>query len=148
MRNINHIIIHCSASQPEVKIQTILNYWKEVKGWNTVGYHYLIEYNGTLNCLLPVSKVSNGVAGNNSDSINVCYIGGVDKNGKAFDTRSEKQKQTLIQIIKKLKIDFPNAQILGHRDFSPDLNKDGVIQPCERIKECPSFEAKEEYKAL
>ena len=147
-REIKYIVIHCSATNYDCKVTTILDYWRNVKGWKTVGYHCLIEFDGTVNYLLPFEKVSNGVAGHNSNSINVCYIGGVDKNGKSFDTRSDKQKNSLLLLLTKLKEDYPNAEILGHRDLSPDLNGDGVIKPCEWVKECPSFDATEEYKDL
>lgn len=148
MRIIRNIILHCSATQPNVKVKTILDYWKEVKHWNTVGYHYLIEYDGTVNNLLPVEQVSNGVQGHNFDSINVCYIGGVDTTGKAHDTRSKAQKDALVSLLTELRRSYPNAKIVGHRDMSPDTNRDGTVQPCEWVKECPSFNAKEEYKLI
>ena len=43
---------------------------------------------------------------------------------------------------------YPYACIRGHRDFSPDLNGNGTIEPNEWIKDCPSFDAREEYKNL
>jgi N-acetylmuramoyl-L-alanine amidase len=43
---------------------------------------------------------------------------------------------------------FPKAQIKGHRDFSPDLNKDGKITSNEWIKQCPCFDAMVEYKTI
>jgi N-acetylmuramoyl-L-alanine amidase len=32
------------------------------------------------------------------------------------------------------------SRIVGHRDLSPDLNHDGVIESREWIKQCPSFD--------
>lgn len=147
MRKINHIVVHCSATNPDAKISTLQRYWKDVKGWNTVGYHYIIEDNGILVTLLPDEQVSNGVYGHNSDSINVCYIGGI-KDGHACDTRTEKQKATLIALLKMLKELYPDAEILGHRDLSEDLNGNGIIEQCEWMKECPSFNAMDEYQYL
>lgn len=43
---------------------------------------------------------------------------------------------------------FPNAEILGHRDLSDDLDGDGIIQPDEWIKNCPRFDAKKEFSYL
>ena len=51
-------------------------------------------------------------------------------------------------ILTELKVKYPNAKIVGHRDFSPDLDKDGKIEPFEYIKICPSFDAKNEYKNI
>ena len=40
---------------------------------------------------------------------------------------------------------WPRAKICGHRDFSPDKNGNGVIDPWEYIKACPCFDARHEY---
>ena len=36
-------------------------------------------------------------------------------------------------------------QVIGHRDTSPDTNNNGVIDPFERIKECPCYDVIPEY---
>ena len=64
------------------------------------------------------------------------------------DTRTEQQKASLLALLMDLRKLYPDAVILGHRDFSPDLNHDGIIEPKEWIKACPSFDAKTEYKRL
>jgi hypothetical protein len=43
---------------------------------------------------------------------------------------------------------YPKAIIMGHRDTSKDTNHNGIIDPWERIKECPCFDAMVEYKDL
>jgi N-acetyl-anhydromuramyl-L-alanine amidase AmpD len=87
--------------------------------------------------------------GYNKDSIGICYIGGLDKNGKSKDTRTEAQKKTIITLIRILKARYPSIkEVIGHRDTSPDLNKNGVIEPKEYLKDCPCFNAKEEYKNI
>jgi hypothetical protein len=43
---------------------------------------------------------------------------------------------------------YPYAKIQGHRDFSPDRNGNGTIEPEEWIKACPSFDAKTEYRMI
>ncbi|MGZ9736794.1 hypothetical protein ACXX80_15730, partial [Flavobacterium sp. GNP002] len=108
--------------------------------------------------LLDFDKNSNGVLGFNSQIINICYIGGVENKGtpkspvwNAKDTRTEAQKVALETCIKEAqewlqKNKNTNKIIIqGHRDFSPDKNKNGIIESWERIKECPSFDAKNEY---
>jgi hypothetical protein len=35
---------------------------------------------------------------------------------------------------------------VGHRDLSPDLNGDGIIQPGEWTKMCPCYDVKREFK--
>lgn len=100
------------------------------------GYHYIIKADGDIVNLLPIDQVSNGVKGFNSVSVNVCYIGGIDGNGKPKDTRTPEQKESLLKILKTLKKEFPKAIIQGHRDF-PKV-----------AKACPSFDAKTEYQNL
>lgn len=85
--------------------------------------------------------VANGVRGHNSHSIHLCYHGGENK----MDTRTEMQKMALRVLVEEYKEKYPNAEVLGHRDLSPDLNGDGVIERHEWVKDCPCFDAKAEY---
>ena len=148
MRHIRYIAVHCTASQPTQSVDNILKYWKDTLHWKTVGYHFLIEADGTINKLLDIKEVSNGVQGFNSETINVCYIGGIDKQGNALDTRTNNQKISLRKVLTDLRKLFFYAQIQGHRDFSPDLDGDGKIEPNEWMKMCPCFDAMAEYKNI
>ena len=79
----------------------------------------------------------------NERSVGICYIGGLDENGRPADTRTNVQKRVLYQIIIDLQREYNILQVLGHRDTSPDLNGDGVIEPYEYVKACPCFDVKE-----
>lgn len=136
MRKINYIVVHCTATQPSASIDAIKNYWRNVLHWKQVGYHYIIKSDGETVQLLDIATPSNGVARWNSQIINVCYIGGIDRHGIPKDTRTVAQKRALLVILNKLKKMFPNAIIQGHRDF-PNVNK-----------ACPSFDAKTEYSNI
>ena len=131
MREINYLVLHCSATQPDAKIESIQNYWRKNLGWKSPGYHYVIKADGEIVPLLSIDKVSNGVAGYNSQIINISYIGGIDKTGKPKDTRTEEQKYSILKLLKDLKKRFPSAKIQGHRDF-PKV-----------AKACPSFHVKQ-----
>ena len=48
----------------------------------------------------------------------------------------------------QLKEMFPKAIIKGHRDLSPDKNKNEKIEKNEWLKECPCFDAINEYKNI
>ena len=75
--------------------------------------------------------------GYNKESIGICYIGGIDKNTlQPKDTRTPAQKEALKKLLIELKKMYPQAEILGHRDF-PNV-----------AKACPCFNAKIEYKNL
>lgn len=136
MRKINFITIHCTATQQSAKVSSIQRYWKETLGWRSPGYHKIIEASGNVVTLAPDSAVCNGVAGHNSDSLHVSYIGGVDAKGKAVDNRTKAQRLALAAVVAEWKVKYPGALVLGHRDFS------GVK------KDCPSFNAMPWWKAL
>jgi N-acetylmuramoyl-L-alanine amidase len=135
MREIKYIVIHCTASQPNTKKEAIINYWKNTLKWKTVGYHRLIDANGVVHELAKYEQVTNGVKGYNSESIHFSYIGGIDEAGRPKDTRTIKQKESLLYLIKQAKKQFSNAIVQGHKDFGVN-------------KACPSFDAKSEYKDI
>ena len=147
MRTIKYIAVHCTASSQTMTIEGLRQEFKR-KGWTTVGYHYVVSPDGKITQMLTDDKVSNGVKGFNSVSINVAYIGGIDTTGKPIDNRTDEQKASLCSLLKLLHKKYPTAIVQGHRDFSPDLNKDGKITPNEWVKACPCFNAKEEYANL
>lgn len=147
MRNIKYIAVHCTASHQSMTIEGLKQEFRR-KGWVNPGYHYVVSPDGKISQLLDEEKVSNGVRGYNSETINVAYIGGIDTNGKPIDNRTDAQKASLRSLLKMLHKKYPTAVIQGHRDFSPDLNKDGKITSNEWMKACPCFNAKEEYANL
>jgi len=136
MRTITHIVVHCSATGQDAKVEAIQRYWKQNLGWKSPGYHYIIEADGKETQLLTIAQPSNGVKGFNKSIINVCYIGGVNKIGKPIDNRTDAQKKQLYTRLKALKTMFPQAIIQGHKDF-PNV-----------AKACPCFDAKTEYKNI
>ena len=147
MRQIERIFVHCTAGNQKATVEDLMREFK-AKGWKAPGYHVVVLANGTIHQLLPDSEISNGVQGYNSTAINVAYTGGIDGNGKAVDNRTEEQKKSLISLLKSLRERYPKAKIMGHRDISPDKNSNGIVDPWERIKECPCFDAITEYKDL
>jgi len=143
MREIKYIVIHCTATPQSATVASIQRYWREVLKWKAPGYHQCIAANGTISRLAIEEEVCNGVAGFNRNSLHVSYIGGVDANGKPIDNRTDAQKAALLYIVQTWAHKYPDAKIMGHRDFSRDLNRDGILQPSEWAKACPSFDVKE-----
>lgn len=139
MREIKHIVVHCTAGPQDQKTTDIKAFWANKLGWKSYGYHYIINKNGVIEQLTDVKYPTNGVKGFNSNSIHICYKGG--QQGK--DNRTHEQKASMLRLINTLKKQFPNADVKGHRDFSPDLNGDGKITSNEWIKLCPCFDVKQ-----
>lgn len=136
MREIKYLVVHCTATSQDTKIQTIIDYWQKVLGWKNNGYHFIIDKNGNTSKITPIDKIANGVKNHNANSIHIAYIGGIDSKGKAVDNRTIAQKESLLYYLRDLKRQFPKAKILGHREFA------GVK------KECPCFKVSEEYKEI
>jgi len=136
VREIKKIIVHCTATPEgrDVSVGDIRRWHVEDNGWNDIGYHWVIELDGSLQ--EGRKEYLNGAhaKGHNSDSVGVGYVGGCDKDMNPKDTRTEAQKEELLCILQDLKGRYPNAEIIGHCDVSS--------------KACPSFDAKEEYKSL
>lgn len=90
IRNINEIIVHCSATA-EGKDFTVadIKKWHLQRGFNDIGYHYVIYRDGSINKGRDESIIGAHCTGHNSYSIGVCYIGGVGIDGKTpKDTRT------------------------------------------------------------
>ena len=137
-RIIHYLVVHCSAT-PEGRTHTAkdIDLWHRQRGFNEIGYNYVILLDGTIEQGRDVDKIPAHVEGYNKDSIGICYIGGVDKNTlQPKDTRTFAQKEALTKLLKELKKLYPDAVIQGHRDFT------GVK------KACPCFNAKEEYQNI
>jgi N-acetylmuramoyl-L-alanine amidase len=119
------------------------------KGWKSPGYHWVVFPNGRIVQMLGEDLVANGVKDYNKNSIHVAWVGGIDRtHPNGIDNRTDKQKVALFDLLTKLKLRYRDAIIMGHRDISPDLNHNGVIDPWERVKECPCFDAMIEYKDI
>ena len=145
-RTITDIVIHCTATRAwqDYSADDIRRMHK-AQGWSDIGYHYVVRLDGTIEEGRDIDITGAHVSGHNANSIGVVYVGGLDNQGNPKDTRTENQKNALLNLLVDLRKFYPNARISGHRDFSPDKNHDGVISPDEYIKECPCFDAKSEY---
>lgn len=132
MRKINRIIIHCTAT-PEGRDHTAkeIDRWHREKGWASIGYHFVIRLDGTVENGRPVEKVGAHVKGHNSDSIGVVYVGGCDKNMKPKDTRTPAQREALLETVTNLQESYPRATVHGHNEF-------------DKGKACPSFNVQTE----
>ncbi len=126
MRSVKRIFVHCTAGSQRQKIADLQAEFRR-KGWKNPGYHYVVQADGTVTQLLGEDRVSNGVKGYNSTSVNVAYMGGIDARGKAVDNRTAEE----------LKGRYPKAEILGHRDISPDRNGNGIVDPWGEDKGMP-----------
>lgn len=131
MRIIDRIVIHCSATKPD---QTIgvkeITEWHKKRGFNTVGYHYVIRRDGTTEDGRPNQQVGAHAKGFNKTSIGICLVGGLDENGNPqpnFTTEQVRSLRTLVAFLKQT-YKISSDMVIGHRDL-PGVNK-----------QCPCFQ--------
>ncbi len=137
MRKVNKIIIHCTAT-PEGREHDVadIRRWHLKRGFNDIGYHYLIHIDGTIEEGRPINKQGAHCSGENKGSIGLCYVGGMSKDmKKAKDTRTQAQKDSLIKLMHELIYKYnKDMTIHGHNEYAN--------------KACPSFNVQEEYANL
>lgn len=136
MRKINEIIVHCAATPEGKNFKAAdIDRWHRERKMKCIGYHYVVDLDGTVEPGRPESEIGAHCLGHNQYSIGVCYVGGLAADGKTpKDTRTAAQKEALLVLLKKLRAKYPKASIHGHRDFA--------------AKACPSFDATTEYKNI
>jgi N-acetyl-anhydromuramyl-L-alanine amidase AmpD len=133
MRSVNLIVIHCSATRCNKRFTVdMLKACHNARFGNKgIGYHYYIERDGHLHQTRDESLVGMHARHYNAHSIGICYEGGLNERGQAADTRTPEQRAALIALLRSLKADYPQAEILGHCEL------EGVH------KDCPSFDCQE-----
>lgn len=137
MREINAIIIHCSATpngDERFGVDQLTEMHRK-RGFRKIGYHYVITIDGSITEGRGIEEVGAHVAGSNAKSVGVCLIG--------TNRFTIAQWDSLKVIVEELTRKYPAATVLGHRDYSPDRDGDGQVEPWEWFKTCPGFEVKE-----
>lgn len=128
MVKITHIVVHYTASFSDTDVTAAdVTRWHRQRGFWTIGYHYFIRLDGTLERGRREDQIGAHVGGQNTGKIGVCWAGGLvrGKDG-GHDTRTPAQTATLIRVIRDLKTRYPNAKVVGHRDLA--------------ATECPGFD--------
>lgn len=147
MRNVTHIIIHCAAT-PNGKAVTPeqIDSWHKARGFKrreaamqelnphleSIGYHYVVGVDGEVHTGRGLEEIGAHVAGSNARSVGVCMIG--------TDKYTQAQWDALSSVVESMRAIWPDAKVCGHRDFSPDKDGDGVVEPWEWTKTCPGFD--------
>lgn len=137
MRQIEYIIVHCSATKADMDITAAdIDRWHRQKGWKGCGYHYIIRRNGLIEKGRAENIAGAHCKGKNSKSIGICLIGGVATDGKTPEANyTDAQMRALQDITEQLVVRYPKAIVKGHRDFNSS-------------KECPCFDAESWWKGV
>lgn len=119
MRQINEIIIHCTATESghDYSVKTI-DKWHRQKGFTQIGYHYIIHLDGEIEKGRDVELIGAHCKGHNRHSVGVAYVGGLYC-GQPKDTRTAAQKWSLLKLIDDLMERYPTiTKISGHNEYS------------------------------
>ena len=102
-----------------------------------IGYHKVIRRDGTIEAGRHLNMAGAHVEGYNGQSIGICLVGGIKKDGTPENNFTEDQMQSLAQVILELRQDgYAHAIVQGHRDF-PNV-----------AKACPSFDVRAWMKGV
>ena len=163
MAKLKYLVIHCTASREGRNITAadiIRMHTSPIsaggRGWKKPGYTDIFHLDGKVERIVDNNEddnvdpweITNGAKGYNSISRHIVYAGGLDKNGKPKDTRTDAQKKAMADYVIAFHKKHPTVKIIGHRDLSPDKNGNGIIEPHEWIKACPCFEVSEWLKSI
>lgn len=144
MRPITEIIVHCTATRPDwwankttsQKVTEVKLWHIRDRGWRDIGYHFLIDRNGTVAQGRPLDQVGAHTQGKNTGTIGISLFGGYE--GAATDAFeehfTEEQDASLRSLIEKLREDYPTIHtISGHNQYA--------------AKACPCFDVPRWYSA-
>lgn len=132
----------------------------DVKAFNSglpnIGYHYVIDLDGRVHNGRALHEVGAHAQFFNARSVGICLVGGIERNAQY----TAAQWTSLVQVVATLCAQFGipaappkraksdhnptgysvSSGVCGHRDVSPDTNKDGTIEAFEWLKTCPGFD--------
>lgn len=134
---VKYLIVHCTATAAGRDFHAAdVRRWHKSQGWSDIGYHYLVDLDGTIETGRPETQIGAHCAGINHISLGICYVGGLATDGRTpTDTRTIQQKAALRALLARLKKKYPQARIVGHHHFN-------------KGKACPCFDADHEYADL
>ena len=126
-----YLVVHCSATKPsmDIGLREIKRWHVDDNGWRDVGYHYIIRRNGEVELGRSNRDTGAHAAGYNHKSISLCMVGGMAEDNSAENNFTAQQWTALLDLVKQIKVDYPEANVIGHNEISE--------------KQCPSFDVQQ-----
>lgn len=128
MRKITEIIVHCTATRANwregqktsTKVAEVKRWHTKERGWSDIGYHYLIDRDGTVATGRPLERDGAHVRGRNRGTIGISLFGG--HGSSETDDFSENftpaQDKALRKLIADLRAKYGNVPVTGHNQYS------------------------------
>jgi len=128
MRQLNEIIIHCSATQPNWAhgkgVEWIVGEfrrWHKARGWSDIGYHYVVGRGGSIATGRPLEKTGAHVKGHNTGTVGICLVGGhgASADDEFSDHFTQAQDKALRQFVADMRRKYPAIQrVSGHNEYA------------------------------
>ncbi len=135
---IKYLVLHYSATYADQDLDVNdIRKMHLARGFNDVGYHYIIKRDGTVQKGRPDSVVGAHVKGHNTGSIGICCIGGLERAtgpNIGVDNRTQAQKDATVLLVSDLLKKHPKAHVVGHKDLAPT--------------QCPGFDVREWWASV
>ena len=122
------IVIHCTQTPDDMDFGVEkVTAWHKERGFDTIGYHYLIKRDGTLQVGRDEDVTGAHAVQVNGTSVGVALVGGGTVDMGWENNFESVQFETLKSILLKLKDKYNIEKIIGHYQV-------------EDKKKCPSFD--------
>lgn len=123
MREIDTIVIHCTATPDaawQIGVKQIRSDHVTNRGWQDIGYHYLVRRDGEIECGRMESVVGAHAEGHNAKSIGVAWAG--------IEKPTGPQYATLLRLTRELlgRYGLGVHRVFGHREL-------GALKACPVI---------------
>lgn len=136
MRDLTEIVVHCTATPNEwrpndttgEKVAEVRRWHVNDRGWSDIGYHFLIDRDGTVVSGRPLEKQGAHVRGHNKGTVGVSLFGGQTSSAtdQFEDNYTPEQDAALRGLIGDLQAQYPTiTTISGHNQYA--------------AKACPGF---------
>ena len=149
-KSLKYLVIHCTGTKAGREVSSDeIRHWhtdpvsKGGRGWKQVGYTDMIHLDGRVERLVNNNEdawvdpweITNGVAGYNSVSRHVVYVGGLSSDGRSVkDTRTPAQCAALEKYVREFHRRHPRVKIVGHNELA--------------AKACPCFDVQKWLKQV
>ena len=120
-----YIAIHCASTPYDVGVERIRQ-WHMDRGFDDIGYHYVIRFDGTIETGRDEELVGAHERAINRTSVAICLAGGLDSGGHDKFNFPAVQMASLRVLITQLIGKYgKDVQVVGHNEYSE--------------KSCPTF---------
>ena len=109
------VVIHCADTPEDMDIgaEKIREWHTKERGWDDIGYHWVIRRDGTLDPGRPLEMQGAHAVAVNGSSVGICLVG-------RGDNFTDQQFMTLHNLINTTKDIYGDLKIIGHCDVEPN----------------------------